>query len=502
MKKPLIVTVPRQDVVRPPGILAILAACCEKVGVEYDVFDLNLHMYKTLPDEQINRLNSDFSINEFGNSDDADRYRELTKSVLTQRHKLGSDLVAISVFTRESILAALELIRTLNHDPLRDQYKIVIGGIGTSSESENITGSMEFGAWCRHHGMVEYVITGEGEISFVELLKGNIHYPGINGIPHQQLVDLDSLPSPSYRNIRPHDYFYSNSPEILITGSKGCVRDCTFCDVGHYWKKYVYRSGEKIAEDFLRIWQDTGVCKFDFSDSLINGSIKSFRQLNRRLIELRQQHPGFEPTYKGQFICRPIGQMKRKDYEEMQAAGAENLVVGIEHFSEHIRQHMRKDFDNASIDWHFATCAELGIKNTLLIMSGYLTESIDDHALNIEYLGRYQKYALTRVITSINIAVGGLMINKGMPLYDLAHDMGLEITADNWQTWINPANPTLTPRERLRRAMEIVYVAAKLGYNVLHFSQKISNLKRYIQDLETTPHKKIIPIALAAEFLS
>jgi hypothetical protein len=492
----LIVTVPRQDVVRPPGILAILAACCEQASANYEIFDLNLYMHRALPNDMVSQLNADFTINKFSAGSDQ-AYSQVCNEVNHRIEQYQPTILAISVFTYESILATKHLLECLKPG----SYKIVIGGLGVSSEMSHITGEHTFGTWCLQNRLVDYAITGEGELSFVELLRGNIDYPGINGLPSQQLLNLDTLPSPSYRKIRPQDYYYSNQPEILITGSKGCVRDCTFCDVGHYWKKYIYRSGEKIADDFYKIWQETGVQKFDFSDSLINGSLKSFRAFNRRLIELRRANPDFKPQYKGQFICRPIGQMKRQDYIDMKEAGAETLVVGIEHFSEHIRTHMRKDFDNDAIDWHFATCAELGIKNMLLILSGYLTETSDDHKINLEYLQRYQRYALTRIITAINIAVGGLIINKGMPLYDLAHEMGLVIDESNLQTWVNPANPTLTPHERLRRAVEIIYTAANLNYNVLHFTQKVSTIKRLITEIDKPTARKTIPI-MPCEVLS
>lgn len=497
----MIITVPRQDVVRPPGILAILAACCEQVSADYRIFDLNLHMHKALPADAVDILNADFAVNLFSQGS-AENYDRACATAVQEIKDYDPTIVAISVFTRQSILAAKAFLQYLRNTITNPRYKIVIGGLGVGDVFHDITGTESFGPWAVANALADHYITGEGELSFIEFLKGNLDYAGIDGRPNQQIMDLDELPSPSYKRIRPQDYFYSNAPEVLITGSKGCVRDCTFCNVGYYWEKYVYRSGIKIADDLYQIYKDTGVMKFDFSDSLINGSLKAFRQFNRRLIELREQDPGFRPQYKGQYICRPIGQMKDQDYVDMKLAGAETLIVGIEHFSEHIRTHMRKHFDNPSIDWHFAKCAELGIKNVLLMLSGYATESIEDHHINMEYLHRYQKYGLSRIIYAVNIAVSGLSIHKGMPLYEMAEEMGLLVTDDNWQTWLNLKNPELTPRERIRRAAEIVYTAGRLNYNVVHFNQKIADLKRYLADLDKEPAKgKTIPI-MPAEFLS
>jgi hypothetical protein len=241
----------------------------------------------------------------------------------------------------------------------------------------------------------------------------------------------------------------------------------------------------------LSIWQTTGVQKFDFSDSLINGSLKTFREFNRQLIKYRRQYPGFEPRYKGQFICRPIGQMKPSDYDDMASAGAETIVVGIEHFSESVRTHMGKNFDNAAIDAHFAHSARLGIKNVLLILSGYVTETSDDHQQTMEYLKKYQMYAMARIIYAINIEVLGLGIYEGAPLTRQLDELQVKFLSENDRehSWYSLKNPNLTPRERVRRALEVINVATDLGYKVLHLSQKINVAERWLTN--NPPNKKI-----------
>lgn len=500
MKKVLIMTVPRQDVVRPPGILGILAACCETAAHDYEIFDLNLHMFKTLPEKDVLAINADFAVNEFRDDATANLYREICRETLQRTDQCRPDYIAISVFTRQSVLATVELLKILQQDPLRHSYRVVLGGLGVNDAIKHVTGDQEFGAYALENRLTDHYISGEGEISFVEFLRGNLSYPGIDGQRAQQIMDLDVLPPPSYKKISPRDYFYSDQPEILVTGSKGCVRDCSFCDVGYFWKKYTYRRGDLLADDLYHIYQDTGVMKFDFSDSLINGSLKSFRMFNRRLIELQARDSSFRPQYTGQFICRPIGQMKERDYEEMKLGGAETLTVGIEHFSEHIRRHMRKDFDNAAIDWHFEQCARLNIKNMLLMISGYVTETLEDHHTNLAYLRRYRKYALSRVIYSMNVTISGLLILKGSPLYDMAHEIGLVPGDEDWRTWTNVNNLSLTPRERLRRGVEMVKTAIDNDYSVLHLNQRVEEMKRQIKIIEKENARVQIPIQLDTSF--
>lgn len=449
-------------------------------------------MYKNLSEDAVLKLNSDFTLNKFSNNS-AELYKSVCNKVIEQINDYLPNIVAISVFTSQSILAAHFLLDQIKAMPNRKNFSVIIGGLGVLNNFKDTNNNEKFGEYCLSNNLTNYYISGDGEKSFVEFLNKNYNYPGINSTTYQQITDLDSIPTPSYKKINPSDYFYSNEPEIVITGSKGCVRDCTFCDVGSYWKKYVYKSGQNIANDMYKIYQTTGVNKFDFSDSLINGSIKSFRQLNKRLIELKQSDSSFCPQYKGQFICRPIGQMKEQDYIDMKNAGVETLVVGIEHFSKPIRTHMRKYFDNDSIDWHFSQCGKHSIKNVLLLLSGYVTETTEDHQINLHYLHKYQKYALSRIIYAINIQSSGLVLHPGAPLYDMAAEIGI-VFDDDKNTWYNINNLSLTPKERLRRAAEIICVAAELKYNVLHFDAKVEEINRNATLLNNSTDKKKIPI--------
>jgi radical SAM superfamily enzyme YgiQ (UPF0313 family) len=496
MTKVLIVSVPVQDIAKPPGILSILAGCCESISVDYETLDLNLRMYKTLPENIAIELTNDFLVNRFRSLQNQNYYDTLCDHVIDQINKHNITHVAISVFTYASILATYQLIRRIRL--AKCNCTIIIGGLGIYKGIVSITNGKDFGQFCLDNKLVDYCIFGEGDIAFVELLKNNVTYPGINQSNGLQINDLNSLPLLSYRKINPSDYYYATSPEVIVTGSRGCVRDCTFCDVGHWWPKYVFKSGERMAQELFKIWTDTGVNQFDFSDSLINGSIKSFRQFNKELIKLKAANPEFKPGYKGQFICRPSNQLTEQDYIDMSLAGAETLVVGIESFSESVRNHMRKKFDNNSIDWHFEMCAKYNIKNLLLLLSGYVTETIDDHNTTLEYLKKYQIYALSRVIYAINIAIGGLDLLDGTPLHAMQDELGLIPLSPNeplhYDNWISTKNITLTPHERLRRGVETVYLANSLGYKVAHFNSKVDFAQQQLEVVMSAPSSKIFKL--------
>jgi hypothetical protein len=278
--------------------------------------------------------------------------------------------------------------------------------------------------------------------------------------------------------------------------------------VGYYWSKYVFKSGERIAEEVIEIWKSTGVQKFEFSDSLVNGSLKSFRAFNKEIIKYKSIYPNFKPQFKGQFICRPKGEMKRQDYVDMAHAGMDTLVIGIESFSEHVRTHMRKKFSNEDIDYHFELCGELGLHNLLLLITGYVSETAEDHQDNLTYIKKYQAYALGRIIYAIQIQVSGLVINKGAPLYDMLDELHIvfpEYNNDKIASgqfalknpdldWISLNNPTLTAKERLRRGVELVALADEVGYQVASFNTLVEIAEQKYHNISADKHHKIFKI--------
>lgn len=496
MTRVLITTIPAQDVTRPPGILSILAACCESIDADYAIKDLNLYMYKTVPEKVVTELLNDFVTNKFRSKDNTEYYRQVAEHYVQEIKLYQPTHIAISIFTYASILAADYLLKYIKNSQIDHKFKIVLGGLGLSNSVDDITGIQTFGEYCLSTGLADYCVYGEGDIAFVELLKGNTNYPGINKTNQEQILNLDLVPIPSYNKINPNEYFHAGHPEILITGSRGCVRDCSFCDVASYWEKYVFKSGEQLAQEVFKTWKTTGVQKFDFSDSLINGSLKTFRQFNKAIIQLKAEHPEFTPLYEGQFICRPKGTLKELDYQEMALAGAQTLVVGIESFSESVRTHMRKHFDNAAIDWHFEMCAKYGIKNVLLLLTGYVTETLEDHQTTLDYLQKYQVYALSRTIYAIQIAADGMMVLKGSPIHNDVHEIGLvfENNETTGSRWTNLSNPTLTKKERLRRGVEVILTAYSVGFKVLNFDMKLGVAERKYTELLQDQEKPIFKL--------
>lgn len=497
-KQVALVSLPKQDLLRPPGALPILAAACEEKDIEYEVHDFNLWLYRNVKADGFKWLDANWeTIDPWKNRDD-ERYQFFLTRVRDYVDIMLShdpDLICVSVFTDVSALCAYELINEINQRPARRNITIAIGGSGIRARHSVFTQGKDFCEHLMSEGMIDHFMYGEGEVNFRNVLEEDYVHGGIDNFDSVQIDDLDQFPFPSYRKINIEDYPYVAHPELIVTGSRGCVRRCTYCDVANYWPRFKYRSGQSIADEIYHYHRELGVSNFEFSDSLINGSLKTFRELNRALIRYKQQDSEFNPRYKGQYICRPIGQIKERDYKEMSEAGCHYIYVGIESFSDSVRYEMRKKFDNVDVDYHLAMCAKYGIENSFLMFVGYPTEQDSDHDMNLEYLRRYQKYAQSGTINLITFGYTAAIL-KDTPLDHMREQYNIEKEFDDFEyeiNWVSADNPKLTIRERIRRWIELVDLADQLGYRQPRIKTLIN---RYIQILDSIEGRRpFIPIS-------
>lgn len=487
-RKVALVSLPRQDLLRPPAALPVLAAICEQANIDYSIWDFNLWLKKHCDPKDWDLIDANWmriDSNRDSNSSWFQNFKTLLDQYVVQIIDSGVDLIAISVFTNWSAHCAWEMIQAIRK---HSQVSIIIGGTGITAKLP----------WLNHRpmcevlltqGLIDYYVNGEGEYNFYNVLVGDTNKIGINNLDQEQIQDLNSLNFPSYAKINPNDYYYIQQPSLSINGSRGCVRACTYCDVARYWPSFRFKDGERLADELYYTWQKTGVKDFEFSDSLINGSIKEFRKLNRRLIELRQQNRNFAITYKGQFICRAPEQFKEQDYKDMADAGCNYLYVGVETFSDAVRYSMDKKFDRRALEFHLEMTAKYGIPNVFLMIVGYPSETAQDHAMNLEGLHRYQKYALAGVIEMITFGfTTGILENT--PLYHQQRELEIVPEFDNFKNeanWVSLKNPTLTFRERVRRWAELTETADNLGYRQPRIGSIASRLE---QILTLTKDKK------------
>ena len=357
----------------------------------------------------------------------------------------------------------------------RPDLKIVIGGAGCFISLKDIDAYV---VNLRSKKLVDYFISGDGEKSLPALLLGHADYPGINMTTWKNLENLDNLPFPDYSD---YDFGLYKIKAVGIWGSRGCVRDCTFCDIHEHWNRFQWRSADSIFTEMIKQHQMYGINLFLFADSLINGNQKEYRKLIRLLADYNNQQPADNRIrWTSFFIFRPQTQMSEEDWRLTAESGALMLLVGVESFVDHIREHLKKKFNNQDLDYGLRMAKKYNINLTLLLIVGYVTETEQDHQEQLQWIRDNSHYAGNPVKI---VQLGStLAILPGTWLARHQQDLGVQLHSNTvFQNWTRPDIGS-TPDVRMRWHQETTQVLKENGFSPAFFEDNHLLIASYIKN--------------------
>jgi len=434
----------------PQAAPALLKASVEAAGFSCKTIDFNIRFYQENVD--IDAIETFFSTGL--NLEHQPEAQCLVENWTRDLLKLNPKYVGISVFTYQNRIASELFCESLRK--LAPDVKIVLGGQGLSDGG--IEGASSFGQTLVGKNLADFWIRSEGEISLVELLKNNTSYPGINSDSFKQIEDLDSLPFPNYDDYEMDLY---ESKSLPITGSRGCVRSCSFCDIHEHWK-YRYRLGKSIANELLYLNKRYDVNHFSFSDSLINGNLREFNQFTKILADYNDTLSE-KISWHSQFIVRSPRQVNEEYWKNIARSGGTNLAIGVETGSDKVRHHMNKKFTNEDLDYTMEMLSKYNITCQFLMIVGYPSETEQDFQETLDMFAKY-KHLAPDIIVNVNIG-STLGILPGTPLYKDADHLNIEI--DKYETnWVAYDNPTLTLENRIARRARLKNYLDEIGYSL------------------------------------
>lgn len=506
----LIVALPVLDLQYPPSSPAIIKSCVVAAGYTAHTADFNMTLFDCCDRKKETFWNVQY---QFESAYYSDNEIDLVKKFFRNNHDViqqwlnncvenikqhNPRWLGISVFSYKSHKATLLLAAEIRRQNL--PIKIVLGGRGASSYAmgpdhnkfklgiEQTWGKYpykNFAETLMHYNLVDKVIQGDGENAVVELLKNET--PD-NVVTRVDDIDLESVPFVDYDDYDLSAYDYVNEHTIAITGSKGCVRKCTFCDIPVLWPRFKFRTGDHIAKEMIHLYNKHGVKKFYMTDSLVNGSMQAFNDFTTTLAQHNSSNPEKKIKWVGQYITRPRSAVLNDDYyDRLKASGGEGLTIGVESGSDAVRAHMKKQFTTADIDHELAEFDRRGIVCVLLFFSCYPTETWQDFLDTVDMFIRYQQYCASGTVYKITLGTP-YTHHAQTPLWNMQESIGLSAQKGSDILWKLDSNPELTYYERIRRRLILqeVCMALKLpmSRNAAELNQLIDSMNNYKDEIQ------------------
>ena len=474
---------------------AVVNGVLKSAGYDVQIWDLSIDLYT-----QFSKC-ADFD--SFANANSIGGYvqssvsksfaKDVTKWIKKEfKNKIADrcpEIILLSVFSSQSLDFVVPLVSIIR-DIMPDVY-ILIGGRGLDNVERQT--KMSYGEFYATYLTVNTYL-GDAENCLVNTIK--TRYQGCFVALPVNSEELENVPAADWSGV--NFDLYTGDLWVPITASKGCVRECTFCDVAGGWPKYVYRKGEKVGREIIDLYNKTGMTKFEFMDNLINGSISNFRSMNT---VIANEIPNIL-EYKGYAICRPKKEFLESDFELAKIAGASLLRVGIESGSEKVRYDMKKKFSNEDIDWFATNCAKYNIKQEWLMFTGYPTETEEDFQDTLKLLEKYSYLGKQGYIT-VFISLPMMLTTNSNFMREYAHSYGLEHNRnDSWSDffWSSTNYPDNTFEIRVDRWRRFAEKIKECGYPApsprqLEKFLELDGLEKIYQDYKNAKtQKNFIPI--------
>lgn len=375
----------------------------------------------------LHTIKSCLGINGFPNVKVLDIDTDNVSSFLDILKKEQPDVVGINCLT-ELRMMSLKLARIIKE---YDKNIItVLGGIHASQFFHQIMNNYEF---------IDYIVVGEGEETFVELVdilkKYNVsRLDSVQGIAYrnnkkveysgdrQPIANLDDIPFADYGGVdfKVYDSLhpdYETLPVIWVASSRGCFGKCTFCSTTAFWSRnWRFRSANNIVDEIESLHKNLGVKTIKFADDVFTGNKQRIYDLCDEIIKRKLK---IRMTCVTRVDC-----IDRALIEKMAQAGFSFIAPGIESGSERIQKSIKKYYRWDDMVNIFKWTKEFGVCSEMSLIAGNIGE--DRGSMR-------DTKKLIRITKPQNFIVSLMTVYPATEVYEYCKSRGL-VNDDFWLT--------------------------------------------------------------------
>jgi radical SAM superfamily enzyme YgiQ (UPF0313 family) len=369
--------------------------------------------------------------------------------------------------------------------------KIIVGGYGLTNTCISLLNFLDikkihtlktFHQYMTEHNLCDYVIIDDPLNKLILTIEEILGVP--KQIEFQENKNQFDAPIPNYDDYQLDNYVHDDiGLAVPITGSKGCVRKCTFCDVPHLYGRFKSRTGRDIANELIFLHETYSVQIFEFTDSLVNGSNKAFLEWVEIIADYNDKNPNNKIRWSGQYICKPQSAQPKGLYPLLVRSGASHLIIGVESGSDDVLKAMKKRMTVKDVYDELEMFRKYGLRATILMLSGFINETWERYLETLRFIISCQPYVVDSTVTSINMSFP-LLIYDGVELSSAADQLGILIDPYELANWKVIDDPDNDFTERCRRRVITQLILDKLGINMgapnLDFyDMTLNRLKQY-----------------------
>jgi radical SAM superfamily enzyme YgiQ (UPF0313 family) len=342
--------------------------------------------------------------------------------------------------------------------------KIVFGGIGATFLWQH---------FLTHFHEVDYVVIGEGEYSFLNLVqsldkKEFKKIENLKGIAYRK--DGQPVKTPAAGFVRNLDEFpnparYFKYQHLSLT--RGCPADCTFCGSPRFWDHQVrFHSVEYFLDQLERLYQK-GITFFYVSDDTFTINKKRVIEICKKILEKK-----LNITWVA--ISR-VDTISEEILFWMRKAGCIQISYGVESGSEKIRRFLNKKISSQKLLEAFSATTRYGILARAYFIYGSPDETWETIQETIDLMNEIKPLSVIFYI---------LDIFPGTKLYDDYQNLH-RVNDDVW----------------LKRVEDIMYFETDPKFTeelILAFGKKLrtsfyKNLPAFVESLDLKDEKELYP---------
>ena len=361
------------------------------------------------------------------------------KSALLAELKKEPYFVGISTMTGPNLISALQISKFVKEN---SKALVVWGGIHASLLPQETL----------QHPLVDIVVKGEGEETFMELADALINKKPLNGIKgvwykenniiksniERPPVDLNKLPNIPYDlldDIEKYIWVREDGARVIsYMSSRGCPQLCTFCYIASFYKsRWKQLDAKKVLDDFEYLKERFKVDHIYMNDDNFFVNLIRVKDIAQGIIDRKIDISWDVLGAHGATTARMTDSLV-KLLDKSRCIG---LLTGVESGSQRILDLVKKNITVQMVIDANKKFIGTRIVPTYSFISGYPTETNEELQMSVDLMFRLWK-------DNKNIIPGNIkpfVPYPGTPLYDMAIEYGFEppTTVEGWAeiTWDN-----------------------------------------------------------------